>query len=214
MAPNSPKAPGYLLLPMAGVLLAAVFYLVAATTYTGGSWVEPGADTFSFRYNYFCDLLDTRGVDGTINNARHWARAALGILCVSLAVLWYQLPNMLPARGWQTRLLRYSGILALCIPLFLRPGMHDAVLHLAGVVGAVALLSLIGALYRAGHTMLGTLGILCLLLLALNYTFYESGSFLKELPLLQKATFGAFLAWFGLLNRQVYVLHKPGGASP
>jgi len=74
--------PYVLLLPMGGMGLFMVLYVLAAIIYPGGSWIVPGQNGFSFWNNYLCNLLDQDAINGELNSARHFARASLGVLCL------------------------------------------------------------------------------------------------------------------------------------
>ena len=52
-----PKAPNpkILLLPLFGMLLFVLLYVLAALDYPGGSWILPEQNGFSFWNNYLCD---------------------------------------------------------------------------------------------------------------------------------------------------------------
>ena len=53
-----------LFIPLLGMLLFVILYVIAAYHYPGGSYVNPSQSGFSFRYNYLCDLLDNFAIDG------------------------------------------------------------------------------------------------------------------------------------------------------
>ena len=175
-------------------------YLMAAARYPGGSWVDPGQPGFSWRHNYLCDLLDTRAVNGALNTGRYWARAALGLLCAGLLLLWYHLPDLTRGPAWRQRLLRYSGLAALGTTVFLSSGTHDLTVRTAGVFGLLGLVLLISGLWKAGRRALSGLGMWCLGIFIVNYAIYETGNYLGLLPLIQKITFASFLAWFVWLD--------------
>lgn len=178
------------------MVLFVICYVAAARLYPGGSWNLPGQVGFSWRHNYLCDLLDTHAVNGTLNTGRHWARVALGFLALGLVVLWYQLPALTGGPTWFRRLLRISGLAALGSMVFLRAGTHDPVVYVAGSFGMVALGLLLTGLWRQGLKALAVLGGWCLGIFLVNYGIYETGHFLKALPLIQKITFISFIGWF------------------
>lgn len=189
----------YRVLPLAGLGLFVLFYLLAAWQYPGGSWVEPGHEGFSLRYNYLCDLLDTRAVGGALNRGRHLARLSLGVLCAGLAYLWVYLPALAGGPVWNRQLMRISALGALVTTVFLSAGTHDLTVRIAGFFGGVALLSAIAGLWLGGRRGAARLGGWCLVVFLLNYALYESGSFLRALPLIQKGTFLSFIGWFAWL---------------
>ena len=192
------------LIPLAGMALFVVFYLLAAWLYPGGSWAEPGHEGFSFRYNYLCDLLDTRAVGGALNEGRHWARASLGVLCAGLAYLWVYLPALAGGASWNRSFMRLSALAALVTTVFLSAGTHDTTVRIAGAFGGLALVSAIAGLWQGGRRGPALFGAWCLAVFLLNYALYETGAYLRALPLIQKVTFLSFLGWFAWLDLQLY----------
>ncbi len=192
------------LLPLASLGLFVLLYLLAAWHYPGGSWVEPGQEGFSFRYNYLCDLLDTRAVGGALNGGRYWARLSLGVLCVGLLYLWAYLPALAGGPPWNRQLMRASALVALGTTVFLSAGTHDITVRIAGFFGGLALLSAIAGLWMGGRRGASFFGGWCLAVFLLNYALYETGSYLRALPLIQKVTFLSFIGWFAWLDLELY----------
>ena len=81
--------PYMLLFPLMGMGLFVFLYILAAINYPGGSWNFIDQNGFSFGHNYLCDLLDHYAINGKINSARFFARAALRTLCASIILLWF-----------------------------------------------------------------------------------------------------------------------------
>lgn len=188
------------LLPLAGMVLFVLFYLIAADRYPGGSWAYPARDGFSWRDNYLCDLLDTLAVNGQLNPGRHWARAALGVLCGGLLLLWCQLPDLMDASPFLRWVVRLSSAAAFGTTVFLSAGTHDLTVRIAGLFGLVALIGGVAGLWRNGRLGMSLLGIWCIGIFLLNYVIYESGGFIRALPAIQKVTFSSFLGWFAWMD--------------
>ncbi len=187
-------------LPLIGMLMFIILYIVAAVLYPGGSWRFPNATEFSFWNNYLCDLLDQYAISGELNQARHAARVALGFLCASLLLLWYFLPLMFPGGGLNKAIMWVSGILALSTTFFLSSGTHDLTVRIAGFFGVLAFIGCFVELYRIRYLNLFYFGIACLLIFIGNYYIYETGVLIRVLPIVQKATFICCIYWFVLLN--------------
>jgi hypothetical protein len=180
--------------------LFVLFYVLAAQSYPGGSAVNPMEEGFSLRYNYLCDLLDTETIGGSLNTARHWARAGLLVLCVGLTYLWYRLGIFLPSPQWQLRAMRISALLAFGSAGLLAIADHDITVRIAGLFGIITLILTLKGLWRAKRMKLLGFGIWCLLTFLINYLLYETGSFYRVLPLIQKVTFLSFLGWFAAIT--------------
>ncbi len=193
--------PARLVLPVAAMALFILLYIIAALNYPGGSWNDPTHSGFSFWNNYLCDLLDSRAINGFPNTAKIWSRTALAILCAGLVYLWYHLPILFSQRGWATKILWASGLLAFLAMLSLSEGTHDVSVRIAGFLGTVALITLIVELVRYQYRTLYPLGIICILIFLVNYGIYETGNGLRFLPIIQKFTFSLFFLWFFQINQ-------------
>ena len=197
-----PGIPGrnVLLLPLAGMVIFILLYIVAAILYPGGSWRSPESTGFSFWNNYLCDLLDHYAINGTLNEARYFARAALGFLCGSLLLLWYFIPHLFPRTSLNQSIMWISGILALTTTFFLSAGTHDLTVRIAGLFGVIAFIASLIELLRIRYYRLFYIGLLSLVIFVINYYIYETGIFIGILPVLQKFTFVCCIIWFFLLN--------------
>lgn len=193
-----------LLAPLAGIALFVLLYVLAAGAYPGGSYANPEQEGFSYRHNYLCDLLDEKAINGERNTSRFLARWALGILCASLLVLWYQIPQIFDTSSKRIYFIRFSGILALGTLVFLSDSNHDRIVWIAGAFGVLAIIACSLQLFRAGYRILYLLSVTNLLLFLINYYIYETGIFLTALPMIQKLTFVLFLLWFVLLDLALY----------
>ncbi len=198
---EKPKA---LLIPILGMLLFVFFIIKAASLYPGGSQYSSTEEGFSFLNNYLCDLLDSTTFNGSPNPSKDLARLALFLLCSCLTVLWYYLPKLFKRKGVHLVVIRVTGISAMIITLFLSSNSHDLVIYIAGLIGLIAMITTIVALYKEGYQELFALGIFCLAILLLNYYIYESGQLITVLPAIQKITFVSFIGWFALLNISLY----------
>ncbi len=193
-----------LLLPLVGMGLFLVLYVIAAHFYPGGSHSSPNAVGFSFWNNYLCDLLDTYAVNGMDNPAQLYSRIALLVLCSSLILLWYHLPKLFRSKSRNLTLMRFTGIAALVITLFMGVGNHDIVVRIAGVFGCIALISVFVELFRNRFYTLFAFGIFCLFIFLTNYYIYETEILINRLPVLQKFTFLSFIGWFTALDISIY----------
>src|SRR5918993_5529882 len=117
-----------LLLPVAGIFVFAGLYLIAAALYPGGSQHDPTAVGFSFKYNYWCNLLNEHSIDGKINPAQPFALAGMIALALSLSVFWYVLPGLLSTGVISTSVVKASGILAMIPALFIASERHDTMM--------------------------------------------------------------------------------------
>lgn len=208
--PVVPK-PYVLFIPLAGMVLFVVLYILAALNYPGGSWIVLDQEGFNFWNNYLCDLLDRNAINGELNTGRFFARAALGMLCVSLVLLWYYLPGLFANKSINLIIMWLAGLMALVITMSLKSGTHDITVRIAGFLGAIAFISCFIELYKAKYFKLLIFGIICLLIFLTNYYIYETGTFLRSLPVIQKITFGCYITWFVFMDLTLYKKLKTKG---
>ena len=199
LTPKAPK-PNILLLPLFGMLLFVILYILAAFRYPGGSWVMPQQNGFSFWNNYLCDLLDQNAINGELNTARYFARTSLTVLCLSLVLLWYYLPSLFKGKNFNKNIMWLSGIAALVATSFLSSGAHDRTVRIAGFFAVIAFLTCFVELLKARHMKLFVFGIGCLIIFLVNYYIYETGLYIRLLPVIQKITFICFIIWFIMLD--------------
>lgn len=192
------------LAPWIGMALFVVFYGLAVSIYPGGSNFDAHQIGFDIKSNYLCDLLDTHTPNGLPNPSRAYSRLALTMLCCGLIVFWYNLPLLFNHKGVSLKIMQATGVLALAFTLFLAAGNHDVLVRIAGIFGAVALITTFVELFRARRIALLGLGIWCLVIFAFNYYIYETGILITALPMIQKITFLSFMLWFVLMNLALY----------
>lgn len=198
-------------LPNYGILLYAVLYFVATQFYPGGCDADKSSIGFNWLHNYWCDLLGAEAKNGTPNAAYPIAIAAMTILFLSLAVFWYHIPLLF---SWQlnlSRIIQFTGIASMILPIFIFTRYHDLLINLAGAFGLVGLIAVYIALYRNKLTLLFWLGMFNFLLFLINNYIYNTLNFIYYLPIVQKFTFLFYLTWIYLLNKKVVV--KTGNSS-
>ncbi len=180
------------------------FYIIAALKYPGGSWLFPDQEGFSFWHNYLCDLLDVYAINGAINSARSFAIVALGFLVAGILALWLYLPKLFKIKNFNQKVMQISGLASLLTIPFLAFGNHDIIVRIAGAFGVIAFISCSIELYKTGRKILFLFGLLCILVFLINYYIYETGLFIRSLPVIQKITFVLFITWFIGLDLALY----------
>ena len=189
------KPNSWLLVPVTGILLFIGLYIVAACYYPGGSQADAHSTGFSWINNYWCNLLNENAINGQRNTARPIALTAMVILSFTLAIFWYLFPVQAGLQKALRITIQVSGVLAALIGLFIFTSYHDTITNLASLCGLIATTGTFIGLYKLKWTKLFGLGILNLLLVAINNLLYYSNGLLSYLPLVQKITFLSFLVW-------------------
>ena len=193
-----------LLLPVIGFCIFIVLYFIAAALYPGGSEVNRLAKGFSWKHNYWCDLLDTQAENGEPNTARTMAIIAMSLLSLSIALFWYFIPRLFSFNPLVKKIIQYTGILSMLILVFLQVDFHDWVITISGLLGMIAITATLAGLYKNQSYHLFILGLLCVFLLILNNYIYYTKQWMYYLAIIQKVSFFLFLLWFSLLTIQLF----------
>ncbi|WP_300597820.1 hypothetical protein [Niabella sp.] len=183
------------LLPVAGILLFVCCYIIAAVLYPGGSQADKNAQGFSWLHNYWCNLLNDRGINGQPNAGKWWGRMGMTILGASLCAFWW---IFFRYAGFSKRvrfIITGCGVAAMILTLFLFTTRHDLLVTLSSLLGFIAMVTTFAGLYRLKWKQLFWLGIINVFLVAVNNVFYYTPSLIYLLPLVQKITFLLFLVW-------------------
>ncbi len=204
------------LLPVAGILLFAVLYLLAAYLYPGGSEFNPNATGFSWTENYWCNLLNKKAINGRHNIGRPYALMALAVLAFTLTLFWHLFALLLSTSRKSKLLIQVSGTLSMLIFILFSSAYHDIIINLSGLFGLIAFLKTMAELKRQRVTGIWYFGVLNLLLVAANNILYYNTTWRIHLPTVQKVTFLTFLSWmclvcwfmFRYLKRSILLLLK------
>jgi hypothetical protein len=191
------------LIPVLGILVFVVLYVLATFLYPGGSNAEVTTTGFDWLNNYWCDLMGSIAKNGAPNTARPIALMAMFCLCASLAFFWYDIPRLFKDSKFN-QVLRYAGIASMAVTLFLFTDYHDTVIHIAGLLGLIALTGVLIGLHQYSMTTLFGYGVFCFVLMLFNYFIYETHILLSFLPIIQKITFVLFLFWICLITIYFY----------
>ncbi len=200
---NSHRYAALPLIPIGGIAVFVVLYVLAALAYPGGSDANAQGAGFSILHNYWCELMDPYAKNGQWNPARPIAVSAMAILCLSLTFYWYCLPVAFPTPGFRRFTIRTAGIISMLVAPFVFTHRHDAILMTAGMFGIAAFAAALWELYRLRSRILFNLGAGALALVLFCYYIFTSEWQLEALPLLQKLAFMFCLIWFGWTSREM-----------
>lgn len=204
---NPPKN-NWLVIPLVGICLFVVLYVIAASYYPGGSDLDRTHKGFDWFNNYWCDLISKHGKNGVLNTGRTIALTAMIILFSSLSFLWYHLPQFFHDRTLNKWIIRYTGILSMTLLTFIFTPYHDSIIAIGGIVVAIPLLGTFRELYIHELKGLFFFGVICLVFILLNFFIYFTETWILLLPLLQKITLVLFLIWIALIDINCIVLLK------
>lgn len=183
------------IIPVTGILLFFIFYLIATQFYPGGSNFDPSENGFNWQTNYWCELLYEYSKNGHINIARPYALTAMASLTISVGYFWYAYPQLLVASEKLTNIVRWSGVISMILSSFIFTNFHDSLIYLSVISGSMAYIGLIYVLFRCGHSQYGIYGSICLFLILMNNLIYVVNIGIEYLPIIQKITFLITLSW-------------------
>ena len=188
------------LLPTFGILIFIVLYLVASQLYPGGSQADLNSIGFDWMHNYWCNLLNEKGMNGLKNPARPIAITAMIILCSSILLFFYQFARYFAKNTFWKRIIKIAGTLSMLTAALLFTEYHDLMTILSSIFGLFVLIGIIYSVYKSEMTFFKISGIIGIILLAINNYIYYSLQFIELLPLIQKGTFVFILFWIIGLN--------------
>ncbi|MFT6747960.1 MAG: hypothetical protein ACJAZ2_002318 [Glaciecola sp.] len=196
------------ILPTLGIILFSALYFYSSTFYPGGCQADLNSSGFDWINNYWCNLMNVQGMNGLENPARPFAIMAMLVLCLSLMLFFVQFAQKLITTALWRYVVQFSGIISMLFAIFIFTEYHDLMTVLSSLFGAIVVIGMIFAMYRSDMTFYKVVGIMCLLLLAVNNYIYYSKQLIEHLPLIQKITFAVVLLWIIGLNNKIIRLDE------
>jgi len=199
----------WVLIPIFGSLLFILLYIIAALLYPGGSETDKTASGFSWTNNYWCNLLHENAINGQPNTGKPFAIIAMFILCLSLSIFWFAFPGHAGAGKYLRLTIQIPGIAGMLSSFLLLTDInHDLVINFASTLGFVATIGTLICLYQTKWHKLFVFGLFNIILVGLNNYLYHTKGLMIYLPVVQKISFLSFLAWFCLIDINLYRAHK------
>ena len=196
----------WIILPIIGIFLFVIFYIIAAILYPGGSGENETAVGYNWTENYWCSLLSEKAINGQINTARPVAIIAMIILCISLSSFWLIFPALAQLKKNHSLLIQVGGLASMLTSFLLLTGIdHDVAINTSTSFGCVALIGTMIGLHQLKWNGFFAFGFFNILLIALNNYLYHTEQF-TYLPLVQKFSFLSFLTWFLLISLRLYII--------
>jgi len=190
-------------IPVLGILLFIALFLFASTLYPGGSQDNLHSIGFDWLNNYWCNLMNEKGMNGELNPARPYSILAVIILCFSLMVFFIQFAKIYSQSQFFKRIIKFGGIFSMLFASLIFTSYHDSMTIISSFFGLFVVFGIIQEIYKSSLTNYKTSGIICLLLLGVNNYIYYSHQFIEWLPIIQKVTLLIILLWIIGLNYEV-----------
>lgn len=190
-------------IPIIGIATFVGLYIFSSTLYPGGSQANPNADGYDWINNYWCNLMNVKGMNGLPNPARPYAILAMTILCLSLMFFFIQFAQTYSKNRIWNRIIKASGILSMSFAILIFTKHHDLMTTISSIFGLFLVIGMIKEIYNSELTIYKISGVICILILGLNNYVYYTQQFIEALPLLQKITFTIVLFWIIGLNYEM-----------
>ena len=194
----------WLLAPAVGVVLFLVLYVVAAQYYPGGSQADQASRGFDWVHNYWCNLLNERGVNGEPSASRPIALSAMGVLCVTMGFFAWIFPTQVPFGRKVRVLVQGSGIAGMVLAMFIFTEAHDWLINISCLLGVISAVGTMVGLRMMKWNFLFRVGILNLVMVVVNNVLYHYKPWIGALPVVQKITFLMFLGWVFWISVKLY----------
>ncbi|MFK7776028.1 MAG: hypothetical protein AB8F94_28145 [Saprospiraceae bacterium] len=191
------------LIPTIGILGFALLYFYSTTLYPGGSQANLNSEGFDWINNYWCNLMNEKGMNGKHNSARPFSIFAMILLCLSFMVFSIQFAETFAKNSFWNLIIKVGGILSMFFAILISTRFHDLMTLLSSFFGLFLVVGIIKEVRQSELTNYKITGIICLIFLAVNNLVYYLNQFIEWLPLLQKITFLIVLLWVLGLNYEI-----------
>ncbi|MGB3467836.1 MAG: hypothetical protein WBA74_21290, partial [Cyclobacteriaceae bacterium] len=197
----------YPLIPVVGMAIYIVVFIIAAIEYPGGSENVPMAIGYSFFHNFLCDAMNEVTHGGLLNPARSLAIKSHLILSATMISFFFVLPEIFDWKNRNTQLIRYVGMLTMTVFIFMYTSYHDHIVTATGVLGTFALIPFFIEMRKYPGGGLKTLAYTCFALSIIVFFIFETKIGYYYLPFLQKITFFFDAYWVIWVSLIVYKKH-------
>lgn len=190
----------FVLLTIAGITTFVLFFVIAASLYPGGSNFDPASIGYSWKENFWCELLGHSAKNSMPNAARPFALTGMIGLSVGVSSFWYLITQGLFRNNTINLVVRYFGIISMILSSFIFTIYHDLFIFGSVITGSVAFSLLFNELWQRERFIQFATGITFLLLIFINCFIYLTQIGENALPLLQKLTFLYTLIWIAYMS--------------
>jgi hypothetical protein len=107
--------------------------------YPGGSISTPESDHFLWSENYFCDMMNSKAINGKHNSARLFSITALISLCIGITSFFIWFASQKSCSDNSKLVLKISGITTMLFSCLIFTQWHNQLIILAIVSGIIPL---------------------------------------------------------------------------
>jgi len=198
-------------IPVLGILCFGMLFYYSSTLYPGGSQANINSIGFDWINNYWCNLMNEKGMNGEMNRARPFSIFAMVVLCGSLTIFFYQFADFFSqSQAWRITI-KVGGMLSMIFATLMFTDYHDLMTLISSFFGLFVGVGIVKEIYGSKLSFYKITGVICLVLLGINNAIYYTTWLIEWLPLIQKITLLIVLIWIIGLNYEIRKLIKSGG---
>lgn len=182
-------------LPLIGILISVLLFVVAATYYPGGTLESAELAGYDWTRHYISTLFAATALNGVANPARYFAIPAMLFYSISIAMVFKSVSLKSPSKAVQ-KTIEIGGIGSMVYAfLAVATVMHDLLVSIALLFFLAAFFATLRMLQAGRQTMLILFGMASLALLAVCAVMYYGNVLMGALPVAQKLAFVVCTAW-------------------
>lgn len=185
---------------LAGISIFILFFMIAAAHYPGGSNFNSTSVGYSWKENFWCELLGQSAKNSMPNSSRPYALTGMICLSVGVSAFWWLVTQDLFRNRSIKLAVRSFGILSMILSSFIFSHYHDLFIFGSVISGSIAFIFLFNELWKRNKIIPFTSGITFLVLIFINCFIYLTGFGELWLPSLQKLTFLYTLIWISYIS--------------
>lgn len=199
-------------LPIAGVAVASLLFVVATALYPGGTRTSINSVGYDWAQNYVSTLFEPVALNGAVNPARHIAIPAMLSGCISVVAMFGHLAIQRTARPMQ-KLIALGGTGSMvCAFLAVTTPLHDLMLGIGLLMFFGAALATLKLQRLLRQTRLFFFGMASIAMLAASGVMYYGNLLLEYLAVLQKIAIFSSTLWLVLTHAATFNAKSNGRA--
>jgi hypothetical protein len=195
--------------PLIGMTISLCLFVAAAARYPGGTTFSAHSLGYDWSRNFISSLFRPTAINGDPNPARFFAIPGLAFYCLSLAFIYWNLASHVSSGGHR-KMIQIAGVGSAVYAMFIATPMHDLMVTISLLFSFTVTGALLHVLYIQKKAGLLVGGLFALLLCLAAVVMYYGNMFWELLPIVQKSTYLASVAWllalyyqFGRAKREV-----------
>jgi hypothetical protein len=180
--------------PLAGIGLSVGLFFLAASEYPGGTTESATTIGYDWAHNFLCSLFAQQALNGAANPARAVAIPAMFVSSVCVGALFKTISGQCTSK-LDRKLIEIGGVGGAVYAFLVVTPLHDLMVGISLCFALTALLTILRALYLTRQWELFSAGGCSVLALLLTAAMYYGDLFFGFLPVMQKLSLTASVAW-------------------